>query len=126
MVAVMAVACVVTPVVSWSSFPARWPILSQGSRPLEQVEAAKHAEAVISGEVGQVEAELALADERLDQLNLQVDMAVESYLAAVYQLQIAEQAAKTTARGHEADVALETARRELGRFASASYRTGET
>jgi septal ring factor EnvC (AmiA/AmiB activator) len=91
----------------------------------EQVEKAKQAEAAKNGEVGAIEAQLAQADQLLEQLDLQVAAAVEAYLEAVYQLQMAEQeAADTAVRAQEADAAVETARDELGRFASASYRMG--
>jgi hypothetical protein len=91
----------------------------------EQVEAAKQAAAAKNGEVGAIEAELQLADQKLEQLNLQVTLAVEAYLEAVYQLEVAQQeAADTTARAQEADTAVETARGELGQFAAASYRMG--
>ena len=91
----------------------------------EAVEAAKQAAAAKNGEVGAIEAELKLADQKLEQLNLQTTLAIEAYVEAVYQLQLAEQqAAETAARAQEADVAVETARNELGRFASASYRMG--
>jgi septal ring factor EnvC (AmiA/AmiB activator) len=91
----------------------------------EQVEAAKQAAAAKNGEVGAIEAQLQLADQKLEQLDLQVALAVEAYLEAVYQLQLAEQAAAdTSARAQEADAAVETARNELGQFAAASYRMG--
>ena len=121
LLAVLAFACVLTLPLAGSAAAAADPDYPTA----EAVEAAKQAAAAKNGEVGAIEAELKLADQKLEQLNLQTTLAIEAYVEAVYQLQLAEQqAAETAARAQEADVAVETARGELGRFASASYRMG--
>jgi peptidoglycan DL-endopeptidase CwlO len=75
--------------------------------------------------VGQIEARLAAASARSAQLATEVAQAVEAYNGARFRLQQAQQAALVAQeKAADAQRDVDTARRELGRFAAAAYREG--
>ena len=91
----------------------------------QDVDASRGATAAKADQVGQIEAQLAAAAVRTEQLATDVAVAVEAYNGARVRLDRAVQAAAEAQRTAElAQGKVETARIELGRFAAAAYRSG--
>jgi cell wall-associated NlpC family hydrolase len=89
------------------------------------VQRSRAAVASTAASVGQIEARLAAASARSAQLATEVAQAVEAYNGARYRLEEAVQAGVVAQRkAAEAQVEVDAARRELGRFAAAAYREG--
>jgi cell wall-associated NlpC family hydrolase len=89
------------------------------------VQRSRSAVASTAASVGQIEARLAAASARSAQLATEVAQAVEAYNGARYRLEQAVQAGVVAQRkAEEAQVEVDAARRELGRFAAAAYREG--
>ncbi|WP_238334648.1 C40 family peptidase [Kribbella amoyensis] len=90
-----------------------------------QVDAAKRAAAGKAAQVAAIEGRLAAANTRLQQLGRSAGIAAERYNGAVYRLQQAKtEAAAAAARAQKAAVTLAEQRRQIGRFAAASYQGG--
>ena len=91
----------------------------------QDVDASRGATAAKADQVGQIEAQLAAAAVRTEQLATDVAVAVEAYNGARVRLDRAVLAAAEAQRNAElAQGKVETARVELGRFAAAAYRSG--
>ncbi len=89
------------------------------------VDAAKKAAAAKAAQVAAIEQQLAGASARLEQLGLQAAKAGEIYNGAMYRLQQAQGEAKAAAdRAARAEKTLTEQRRQIGRFAAASYQGG--
>ena len=89
------------------------------------VSRAQQAAQAAAGDVGRMQAKLAKAQAQLKALTDDAERAVEAYNGARYELgqaKTAAQAARARAAAAAADLA--EAEREVGRFASASYRMG--
>lgn len=90
-----------------------------------QVDAAKKAAADKAAQVAAIEQQLAGANARLEQLGRETGIAAEKYNGAVYRLTRAKaEAAAAAARAKKAAQTLEEQRRQIGRFAAASYQGG--
>jgi cell wall-associated NlpC family hydrolase len=87
-----------------------------------QVDAAEEKAADAAAEVGRVRGQLATASEKLRQLDIAAQTAVEEYNEATYRLQLADKAA-TAARDKAEQATKDVAakRRAIGQFAAASY-----
>lgn len=94
--------------------------------PSEQdVAAAREAVADTAAEVGAIEAQLAAADARLEELRVAAGAAAEDYNDAVVALEEAGRAADAARQAADrARVDVESARRDIGMLAAATYRTG--
>lgn len=91
----------------------------------EQVEAAREAVAGTASQVGAVEAELASASARLEQLEVAAGVAAEDYNEAQVALERATQAADAARQAAQAArEEVEVARTEIGRLAASTYRSG--
>jgi cell wall-associated NlpC family hydrolase len=89
------------------------------------VDAAKRAAAAKAAQVAAIEQQLASANDRLEQLGRAAGRADEAYNGAVYRLQQAKtEAAAAAAREAKAQQTLDGERRQIGRFAVASYQGG--
>ncbi|WP_020579435.1 NlpC/P60 family protein [Actinopolymorpha alba] len=89
----------------------------------QQVEDARREVDTAAGSVGRIQAQLASADARLRQLEIDAQAAAEVYNTAVYQRSQAEAAARQAAqRAEAARRASEEKRRDLARLAAATYR----
>ncbi|MGC4937539.1 C40 family peptidase [Kribbella sp. DT2] len=90
-----------------------------------QVDAAKKAAADKAAQVAAIEQQLAGANARLEQLGRETGIAAEKYNGAVYRLTKAKaEAAAAAARVKKAAQTLADQRRQIGRFAAASYQGG--
>ena len=90
-----------------------------------QVNAAKKAAAAKAAQVAAIEQQLAAANNRLEQLGRESEIAAEKYNGAVYRLQQAKvEAAAAAARAQKAAKTLADQQRQIGRFAAASYQGG--
>ncbi|ONI68374.1 hypothetical protein BWI15_35865 [Kribbella sp. ALI-6-A] len=90
-----------------------------------QVDAAKKAAADKAAQVAAIEQRLAGANARLEQLGRETGIAAEKYNGALYRLQKAKtEAAAAAARAKKAAQTLADQRRQIGRFAAASYQGG--
>jgi hypothetical protein len=90
-----------------------------------QVDAAKQAAADKAAQVAAIEQRLAGANARLEQLGRETGIAAEKYNGALYRLQKAKtEAAAAAARAKKAAQTLAEQRRQIGRFAAASYQGG--
>ncbi|MBM7791403.1 C40 family peptidase [Tenggerimyces flavus] len=88
----------------------------------QQVDEAQNNALNAAADVGRIRAQLATANDRLRQLDIAAQTAVEEYNEATYNLQLADKAA--TAAKQKADAATKAAadkRRAIGQFAAASY-----
>jgi cell wall-associated NlpC family hydrolase len=89
------------------------------------VDAAKKAAAAKAAQVASIEQQLAAANDRLEQLGIVSGKAAEAYNGAMYRLQQAKaEAAAAAARATKAQETLAGQRRQIGRFAAASYQGG--
>lgn len=89
------------------------------------VEAARRAAGDKAGEVAAIEQRLAGANTRLENLGIAAGKAAEVYNGALYRLQKARtDAAAATLRAAKAQTTAEQQRRQIGRFAAASYQGG--
>jgi peptidoglycan DL-endopeptidase CwlO len=89
------------------------------------VDAAKRAAAAKAAQVAAIEQQLASANDRLEELGRAAGRADEAYNGAVYRLQQAKtEAAAAAARAAKAQQTLDGERRQIGRFAAASYQGG--
>jgi cell wall-associated NlpC family hydrolase len=89
------------------------------------VDAAKRAAAAKAAQVAAIEQRLASANDRLEELGRASGRADEAYNGAMYRLQQAKtEAAAAAARAAKAQQTLDGQRRQLGRFAAASYQGG--
>jgi cell wall-associated NlpC family hydrolase len=89
------------------------------------VVAAKRAAAAKAAQVAAIEQQLASANDRLEELGRAAGRADEAYNGAVYRLQQAKtEAAAAAARAAKAQQTLDGERRQIGRFAAASYQGG--
>ncbi|HEY0472090.1 MAG TPA: C40 family peptidase [Kribbella sp.] len=89
------------------------------------VDAAKKAAAAKAAQVAAIEQQLAAANDRLDQLGVASGKAAEAYNGALYRLEQAKaEAAAAAARATTAQTTLAGQRRQIGRFAAASYQGG--
>jgi cell wall-associated NlpC family hydrolase len=89
------------------------------------VDAAKRAAAAKAGQVAAIEQQLASANDRLEELGRAAGRAAEAYNGAVYRLQQAKtEAAAAATRAAKAQQTLDGERRQIGRFAAASYQGG--
>ncbi|MET0740689.1 MAG: C40 family peptidase [Candidatus Nanopelagicales bacterium] len=92
----------------------------------DEVDQSRQRVASAAAQVGEAQAQLAVADARLQELVREASRAVEAYNGAVVQLEAAKAAAATAAaRAAQARADLDAARAALGRFAAASYRSGD-
>nr|WP_184799517.1 C40 family peptidase [Kribbella italica] len=90
-----------------------------------QVDAAKKAAADKAAQVTAIEQQLAGANARLEQLGRETGIAAEKYNGAVYRLTKAKaEAAAAATRAKKAAQTLADQRRQIGRFAAASYQGG--
>ncbi len=90
-----------------------------------QVDAAKKAAADKAAQVAAIEQQLAGANARLEQLGRETGIAAEKYNGAVYRLTKAKaEAAAAATRAQKAAQTLADQRRQIGRFAAASYQGG--
>jgi cell wall-associated NlpC family hydrolase len=90
-----------------------------------QVDAAKKAATDKAAQVAAIEQQLAGANARLEQLGRETGIAAEKYNGAVYRLTKAKsEAAAAAARAKKAAQTLAEQRRQIGRFAAASYQGG--
>jgi cell wall-associated NlpC family hydrolase len=90
-----------------------------------EVDASKARSAAAADQVGQIEAQLAGATARADQLATDVAEAVEAFNGARVRLAAAEDRARAAQEAaRRARQQVEAARVELGRFAAAAYRSG--
>ncbi|MEV6285252.1 C40 family peptidase [Kribbella sp. NPDC051770] len=90
-----------------------------------QVDAAKQAAAAKAAQVAAIEQQLAGANARLEQLGRETGIAAEKYNGAVYRLTKAKaEAAAAASRAAKAAQTLADQRRQIGRFAAASYQGG--
>ncbi len=91
--------------------------------PSQQKVDKAHADALSAAtDVGRIRGQLAVANDKLRQLDIAAQTAVEEYNEATYNLQLADKAA--TAAKTKADAATKAAagkRRAIGQFAAASY-----
>jgi cell wall-associated NlpC family hydrolase len=89
------------------------------------VDAAKKAAAAKAAQVAAIEQQLAAANDRLEQLGIASGKADENYNGAMYRLQQAKtDAAAAAARAAKAEQTLDGQRRQIGRYAAASYQGG--
>ncbi|TDU90524.1 NlpC/P60 family protein [Kribbella voronezhensis] len=89
------------------------------------VDAAKKAAAAKAAQVAAIEQQLAAANDRLEQLGIASGKADENYNGAMYRLQQAKtDAAAAASRAAKAEQTLAGQRREIGRYAAASYQGG--
>jgi cell wall-associated NlpC family hydrolase len=89
------------------------------------VDAARRAAAAKAAQVAAIEQQLATADDRLEELGRASGRADEAYNGAMYRLQQAKtEAAAAAARAAKAQQTLDGQRRQIGRFAAASYQGG--
>lgn len=89
------------------------------------VNAARRAVGDKAGEVSAIEQRLAAANTRLENLGIAAGKAAEVYNGALYRLQKAKaEAAAATLRAAKAQTAAEQQRRQIGRFAAATYQGG--
>jgi cell wall-associated NlpC family hydrolase len=89
------------------------------------VDAAKRAAAAKAAQVAAIEQQLASANDRLEELGRAAGRADEAYNGAVYRLQQAKtEATAAAARAAKAQQTLDGERRQIGRFAAASYQGG--
>jgi cell wall-associated NlpC family hydrolase len=89
------------------------------------VDAAKKAAAAKAAQVAAIEQQLAAANDRLEQLGVASGKAAEAYNGAMYRLEQAKaEAAAAAARATTAQQTLAGQRRQIGRFAAASYQGG--
>ena len=89
------------------------------------VDAAERAAAAKAAQVAAIEQQLASANDRLEELGRAAGRADEAYNGAVYRLQQAKtEAAAAAARAAKAQQTLDGERRQIGRFAVASYQGG--
>lgn len=89
------------------------------------VDAAKRAAAAKAAQVATIEQQLAAANDRLERLGIESGKADEAYNGAMYRLQQAKtDAAAAADRAKKAEQTLDTQRRQIGRFAAASYQGG--
>jgi cell wall-associated NlpC family hydrolase len=89
------------------------------------VDAAKRAAAAKAAQVATIEQQLAAANDRLERLGIESGKADEAYNGAMYRLQQAKtDAAAAADRAKKAELTLDTQRRQIGRFAAASYQGG--
>jgi cell wall-associated NlpC family hydrolase len=89
------------------------------------VDAAERAAAAKAAQVAAIEQQLASANDRLEELGRAAGRADEAYNGAVYRLQQAKtEAATAAARAAKAQQTLDGERRQIGRFAVASYQGG--
>jgi cell wall-associated NlpC family hydrolase len=89
------------------------------------VDAAKRAAAAKAAQVAAIEQQLASANDRLEELGRAAGRADEAYNGAVYRLQQAKtEAAAAATRAAKAQQTLDGERRQIGRFAAASYQGG--
>ncbi|WP_460649006.1 C40 family peptidase [Kribbella endophytica] len=90
-----------------------------------QVDAAKKAAADKAAQVAAIEQQLAGANARLEHLGRETGIAAERYNGAVYRLTKAKaEAAAAATRAKKAAQTLADQRRQIGRFAAASYQGG--
>ena len=90
-----------------------------------QVDAAKKAAADKAAQVAAIEQQLAGANARLEQPGRETGIAAEKYNGAVYRLIKAKaEAAAAATRAQKAAQTLADQRRQIGRFAAASYQGG--
>ena len=90
-----------------------------------EVERSRSTVASTAAQVGQIEARLASASARSAQLGTEVAQTVEAYNGARFRLEQAVQEAATAQRkAGEARLAVDEARRALGKFAADAYRSG--
>lgn len=90
-----------------------------------EVDAAKKAAAAKAAQVAAIEQRLAGATDRLELLGQVAEQAAEAYNGAVYKLGLAKAEAKAAAeRADKAERTLAEQRRQIGRFAAASYQGG--
>ncbi|WP_328990575.1 C40 family peptidase [Kribbella sp. NBC_01245] len=90
-----------------------------------EVDAAKKAAAAKAAQVAAIEQRLAGATDRLELLGQVAERAAEAYNGAVYKLGLAKADAKAAAeRAQKAERTLDAQRRQIGRFAAASYQGG--
>ncbi|WP_132189573.1 MULTISPECIES: NlpC/P60 family protein [Kribbella] len=89
------------------------------------VDAAKRAAAAKAALVATIEQQLAAANDRLERLGIESGKADEAYNGAMYRLQQAKtDAAAAADRAKKAEQTLAAQRRQIGRFAAASYQGG--
>jgi peptidoglycan DL-endopeptidase CwlO len=89
------------------------------------VDAAKKAAAAKAAQVAVIQQQLATANDRLEELGRASGRADEAYNGAMYRLQQAKtEAAAAAARAAKAQQTLDDQRRQIGRFAAASYQGG--
>ncbi|GAA1596424.1 hypothetical protein GCM10009789_57980 [Kribbella sancticallisti] len=89
------------------------------------VDAARKAAAAKAAQVAAIEQELAAAGNRLEQLGMESGKAAELYNGAIYRLAQAKAEATAAAqRAAKAERTLAGQRRQIGRFAAASYQGG--
>jgi peptidoglycan DL-endopeptidase CwlO len=89
------------------------------------VDAAKKAAAAKAAQVAVIQQQLATANDRLEELGRASGRADEAYNGAMYRLQQAKtEAAAAAARAVKAQQTLDDQRRQIGRFAAASYQGG--
>jgi len=89
------------------------------------VDAAKRAAATKAAQVATIEQQLAAANDRLERLGNESGKADEAYNGAMYRLQQARtEAAAAADRAKKAEQTLAAQRRQIGRFAAASYQGG--
>ena len=88
---------------------------------------AKQTVVTVAQQVGVMQAQLALAEAKLQQLGLAVDTASEAYNGALYQLQQAQDAAtRASSAADRAALNFATAQAEVGRMGAAAYRGGSS
>jgi peptidoglycan DL-endopeptidase CwlO len=76
-------------------------------------------------DVGAIEADLAAADQRLERLRIEAEMAVEAYNGAMYELEQARKTARiANARAHRAARKVQAERARIGRLVAAAYQSG--
>ncbi len=91
----------------------------------EDVEEAREAEQAAEEAVAEAEERLAIVEQELDELHIEVGLAIEAHNGAQVALEKATTAADEAAqRAEQLAAEAELARDDLGRMAAASYRTG--
>jgi peptidoglycan DL-endopeptidase CwlO len=89
------------------------------------VDAARQAAAAKAAEVAAIERRLAGANDRLEALGREAGRAAEAYNGAIYRLELAKaEAAAAATHAAGAQQTVEGQRRQIGRFAVASYQGG--